>query len=143
MKLRHFNRQLYLLFCISLLYVILASTAGCKKTSINKSTFPKEVNIEYRISTVAGTSTELSNGAYTNATGGNNFFDNSPLPYLMKVKRTVEQGEAIAIAFTDKNDNSNSVSTIKCDIIVNGETVASKSFSGQSPILGSLAYVFR
>lgn len=128
---------------ISLVIVFSFFVLSCKKNRGNASRYPREVNIEYRVTKVSGSSSELAYGSYTNATGGNNFFDNAPIPFTVKFRRSVEQGEAIAFAFTENNNGQNTSSTLRAEILVDNQVKESKLFSGSSPVIGSIAYVFQ
>lgn len=99
------------------------------------STYPKEVNIEYRVSAVSGVTT--GRVLYVNSTGGNTTIDQVSLPYSVKLKRTVNQLDDLGLSFSAVASGE-----AKSEILVDNQVVASKTFSGTSYLSDTVVYLF-
>lgn len=102
----------------------------------NNNSYPKDVNVEYRVTAISG----VSNGdvLYANASGGNTSVDNVSLPYSVKFKRTVKQSDNLAIGYSKTGSGE-----VKIEILVNDQVVQTQSFSSTSYVTGTVVYLFQ
>jgi Mycobacterium membrane protein len=131
--------QFKMRLCLFMLPLVLiaALSAGCSKDDAgNGNTYPKTVSVEYKLIPTAGI-TNASTIVYTNETGGNSSLSNTALPFSAKFSRSVNRSTGIAVGVTASGNGS-----IRCEIIVDGKVIVSETYTGNSVITGSSAYVF-
>lgn len=127
------------ILAILLSFAMLATS--CKKDNNNDNPgsggYPKEVTIEYRVTT---TTSNLKNASVTvtNETGGTATEDAATLPFSKKFKRTVKQYDVLTISGT-----STVAGNLKLEILVNDKVVTSETYSSTSIVLGSTGYIFQ
>lgn len=128
---KHPMKIIALLLSVSLL-------VSCKKDKDDSpsSGFPKEVNIEYRVTTTTS-GLNAADVTYTNETGGLSRIDAAALPFSKKVKKTVNQYDVIGISTT-----ANVGGNLKAEILVNDKVVKTETFSGTSSVHGIFSYQF-
>jgi hypothetical protein len=115
-------------------------SASCSKDDDGppppSSSYPKNVSVEYKVSSSSGLSTAGSI-MYTNATGGSTSVSNSSLPFSKKIDITVNRYDNVALSVTHPNGG-----TLKLEILVNNVVVKSQEFSGNPVISGTVPYIF-
>lgn len=130
---------------VNLVFLIIL-TASCSKKdadSTRPDTYPKEVNITYRMSSLSGGISNVTSGSYVNITGGSSAFSEAALPYIKTFKRTVKKLDDIGISFIHNNStNNNTPFIIRLEILVNNNVVKTESYSGTSGVIGSIVYLF-
>lgn len=122
---------------VKLMVLLMAVTllGSCSKSKDTPAGYPKEVSIEYRItSSTPGFNT--GEVTYINADGGNTTIDDAPIPFSKKLKRNVNK-------LDHANVNLNAgAGTARLEILVNDKVVESKTFTSTSYVLGSIVYLF-
>ncbi len=98
--------------------------------------YPKEVTIEYRVTTTTSTLKKAS-VTYINETGGHSTDDAAALPFSKKFKKSVKQYDVILVSGMALVGGN-----FTLEILVNDKVVKTESFSGTSTITGSTAYGF-
>ena len=131
------------LFNVIVATLIIIFTQSCSSDGNNSNapdTYPKEVNITYKMT---GTGGPVTSGSYVNDTGGSTTFEEVPLPYVRTFTRTVNQLDDIGISFIHNNSgNENTAFTIKLEILVNNVLVKTETYNGTSGAIGSIVYLF-
>jgi hypothetical protein len=113
--------------------VVMFASCGKDKDGPGQSgSYPKEVSIEYRVTTSSGLA--KINISYTNETGGHTVLSDSAIPFTKKFKRTVNMGDDASVGVTS--------CTVKVEILVNDKVVKSEVFSGNEIISGSVIFPF-
>jgi hypothetical protein len=112
---------------------------GCKKDDDDDTPapgkYPKEVTIEYRITSTTGVN--KADVTYTNETGGMSNIDNAAIAFSKKFKRTVKQYDVLGLSFS-VSANGN----LKGEILVDDKVVATQTFTGTSVIVGIMQHAF-
>lgn len=116
------------------LFVMLLSSYGCKKDDNKNPGYPKTVTIEYKITATGINKCDI---IYTNETGGNTSLTDQALPFSKKFVRTVKQFDALSLGITALGNGS-----IKAEMFVDNNLVKTETFSGNSVIVGTPAYIF-
>lgn len=131
---KHPVRILTLLLSCALLFT------ACKKDKDENPAggggYPKDVTIEYRVTTTTST-LKKAGVTYINETGGHSTEDAVALPFSKKFKKNVKQYDVILI-----QGSAYEAGNLKLEILVNDKVVKTESFSGTSIITGSTAYGF-
>ncbi|AXY72858.1 hypothetical protein D3H65_02235 [Paraflavitalea soli] len=127
---KHPVKIIALLLSASLLF-------SCKKDKDNdNSSYPKDVTIEYRVTTTTS-GLNAADVNYTNETGGMSSIDLAPIPFSKKITKRVNQYEVIGLSVTAiKNGN------LKTEILVNDKLVKTETYTSTSVIHGTLAHQF-
>lgn len=127
------------ILAVLLSFAMLATSCKKDKDNDNPGTggYPKEVTIEYRVTTTTST---LKNArvTVTNETGGTATIDAAVLPFSKKFKKTVKQYDVLTISGT-----SGVAGNLKLEILVNDKVVTSETYSSTSVVVGSTGYVFQ
>ncbi|WP_442587551.1 hypothetical protein ACSBL2_16010 [Pedobacter sp. AW31-3R] len=128
--------KLFTLPCLVLTILFTSCSKDDNDGPEGDNSYPKEVNIEYRVTSVSG----ITGGdvLYTNSTGGQTSVDNISLPYSVKLKRTVNQYDNLALNFSAQGNGE-----VKAELLVEDKVVETKNFSGTSFISGSAVYLFQ
>jgi hypothetical protein len=111
---------------------------SCKKDddAPSGSGFPKEVNIEYKVTATAGNLTK-SDVTYTNETGGISSVDDAALPFSKKIKKTVDKYEVLAISTTSTLPGG-----LKAEILIDNKVVKTETYTGNTIVHGIFTYQF-
>lgn len=112
---------------------------SCKKDKDNDDApggFPKEVNIEYKVTATAGNLTK-ADVTYTNETGGISTVDNAALPFSKKLKKTVDKYEVIAISTTSALPGG-----LKAEILIDNKLAKTETYTGNTIVHGIFTYQF-
>lgn len=100
------------------------------------ASYPKTVTIEYK---VTSSDIQKCDIYYVNESGGNAIVDDAALPFSKKITRTVNRMDHATVDVTAIGSGS-----VKGEILVNNEVVATKTFSGTgSAFGGSTVHVFQ
>lgn len=114
--------------------LIISLVASCKKSgSDTVNTYPKQVNITYRVSST--TTNNLVSITHDNETGGQTTVNNPLLPFTKTITKTVNKYNIITLGYF-----VNPAQTIKLEILVNNEVV--KSQVSDSPN-SAMSYTFQ
>lgn len=123
------------LFMVAFIFSASFSSCSGKKTE-NRNLYPKEVMIQYKVTSTSGLST--ANIIYTNETGGNTSLSNQSLPFTISFKRIVKQYDIIALTGSVFTSGS-----LKFEILIDGTLVDSKTATGTNSVSGSAGYAFQ
>lgn len=126
-----------------LLLAVVALWSSCKKDSNSpgpgsSAGYPKEVTIEYRVSSSSGL-TEYYHISFDNETGGDTDLWDGTLPFSKVMKQTVKQGDSYYLYVSAQSDDDGSVTT---EILVDGKVVATNTHTSNSGPSGSVSYYF-
>jgi hypothetical protein len=114
------------------LITLLASS--CKKSDSGTSnSYPKQVDITYRVSST--TIDSLESITYDNQTGGQTTADNPVLPFTKTFKRTVDKYTIITLGYF-----VNPAQTVKLEILVNNQLVKSQVYTNPN---AAMSYTFQ
>lgn len=114
--------------------LVILFTASCKKSgSDTGNTYPKQVNITYRVSSTATNS--LVSITYDNETGGQTTVNNPSLPFTKTITKTVNKNNIITLGYF-----VNPAQTVKLEILVNNQVVKSQSYSNPN---SAMSYTFQ
>lgn len=129
--------------CIASLLIILSVLVftGCSDKDNPLDSYPRTVDIEYRITCTAGNVTNANSGSYTNETGGDSGLSNYALPFSKTIRRSVDFGDIITLGAWHNNSAVGAFS-LKLDILVNGSVKKSQTFSDPSAINAAISYSF-
>ena len=137
---KHLSKTKLLKFTVAPCLMPFMLVTSCSKDNDEQpeagNSYPKEVNIEYKITSTTGLAT--ADILYVNETGGRTSVDNVTLPYSIKFKRTVNNLDNAAISFSESASG-----TAKSEILVDDKVVKTESFSGTSYISGTILYLFQ
>ena len=121
-KMRNLKKLLY----VALPLMVLAILASCKKKdSVDdpRKNYPKDVQIEYRVTAVSG-NPGLVNISYNNETGADTRLSDQPLPFVKKISKKVTYGEVLLLG---TSGNIQFTGSIKLEILVDGKSVTSET----------------
>lgn len=126
---------------VRILALLLSATLlfSCKKDKDNDDTpsgFPKEVNIEYKVTATAGNLTK-ADVTFTNETGGISSVDDAALPFSKKLKKTVNKYEVLAISTTSTLPGG-----LKAEILIDNKVVKTETYTGNTVVHGIFSYQF-
>lgn len=127
---KHPVKMIALLLSVSLLF-------SCKKDKDgDNSSYPKDVTIEYRITTTTS-GLNAADVTYTNETGGMSNIDLAALPFSKKFTKRVNQYETLGLSTTATKGGN-----LKAEILVNDKVVKTETYTGTSIVHGVLPYQF-
>lgn len=126
----------FLVFPCLLLMLLTSSCSKDDDPAPGGEKFPKEVNIEYRITSVRGI--QSGDVIYHNETGGTTILDKVSLPYSVQFKRTVKFSDNLALSF-----NTIGSGEVKAEILVDGKVVTTENYAGTSVISGTAVHIFQ
>jgi len=113
---------------------IILLVASCKKSDSNTdNTYPKQVNITYRVSST--TSNNLVSITYDNETGGQTTVNNPALPFTKSITKTVNKYGIITLGYF-----VNPAQTVKLEILVNNQVVKSQEYTNPN---SAMSYTFQ
>jgi hypothetical protein len=127
---------------LKFLAILLFATVfiSCKKDKDDDdgspSSYPKDVTIEYRITTPTS-AIKNADVTYTNETGGLSNLDAAALPFSKKFTRKVNRYDNVALSVTSTIGGS-----IKTEILVNDKVVTTQTFTGTSIVHGVVPHIF-
>jgi len=137
---KYLSRRKFFKFSIAPCMLLLMLVTSCSKDNDDQpetaNTYPREVSIEYRITSTTGLST--ADVLYVNETGGRTSIDRATIPYSLKFKRTVKSMDNTAISFS-----TSASGTATSEILVDDKVVKTESFSGTSYISGTILHLFQ
>lgn len=114
--------------------VFLLFTASCKKTdSGSGGTYPRQVSITYRVSSITTNSLVLI--TYDNESGGQATVGTPVLPFTKTISRTVSKYTVITVGFA-----VNPAQTVKLEILVNNTVVKSQEYTAAN---SAMSYTFQ
>ena len=114
--------------------IIILLATSCKKSDTNNdNTYPKQVDITYRVSST--TASSLVSITYDNETGGQTTANNPALPFTKTITKTVNKYNIITLGYF-----VNPAQTVKLEILVNNEVVKSQSYSNPN---SAMSYTFQ
>lgn len=96
--------------------------------------YPRTVSIEYR---VTSSNLEVTDVIFANETGGNSIESDVALPFSKKFSRSVKLHDHASIAVTTHGDGQ-----LNVEILVDDEVVETKTYSGDSLVMGTTVYIF-
>lgn len=121
--------------------LLLIVLTACSKSNDVKPVYPKNVTVEYRITSTTGI-TKVTSMSYTNASGGTTSLTDTPLPFIVRFDRTVSLGDDLGLSVLHNNSLSSSFFDLKLEIFVNNELVNMKTYEGTNNIIGAIVYLF-
>jgi len=108
--------------------------ASCKKTDSNTdTTYPKQVDITYRVSST--TTNSLVSITYDNETGGQTTANNPALPFTKTITKTVNKYDIITLGYF-----VNPAQTVKLEILANNQVVKSQVYTSPN---SAMSYTFQ
>ncbi|TBX69891.1 hypothetical protein EZL74_05605 [Flavobacterium silvisoli] len=115
----------------ALIFSLLLSSCSSDSSS-NTTSYPKNVEIMYRVTSTTTNSTAIVQ--YKNETGGNTDVTNASLPYTKSLQRTVNKNDVLSLGY-----GTNTNQTVKLEILVGNTVVKSQTFQSTS---GAVTYLF-
>ena len=114
------------------LLILLA--ASCKKSGSGDDTsYPKQVNITYRVSSTTGNS--LVSITYDNESGGLTTVNNPGLPFSKSITKTVNKYNIITLGYF-----VNPAETVRLEILINNQVVKSQDYNSPN---AAMSYTFQ
>lgn len=115
---------------------------SCKKS--NDATpgagYPKEVTIEYKLTTVKGSLSTAEMVGYTNESDGRTTLTNVSLPFSKTIKRTVKFGDMQTLSVF--HTNTGGACSVKMEILVNGKVAKTQTEETTDHLNGAIEYPF-
>lgn len=107
--------------------------ASCSKDDVlGTDKYPKQVSVTYKVTSNTTSSAFLVQ--YRNETGGTVDVPNAALPYTKTFSMTASQSDILSLAY-----GTNTIQTVKLEILVDNSVVKSQEFSTTS---GAIVYLF-
>ncbi len=126
-------------FVLGMLSLLVVTTSiGCKKDDSSSSSYPKDVTIEFKVTNITGVSSV--DVTYPNETGGLVNANNVALPWSRSFTRNVKFNDVLLMGVSATG--ASATAKIKCDILINGTVVATKSPEG-STIYDQVLHTFQ
>lgn len=120
-------------FNIAILLLFISVVTSCKKDkSDTGGSYPKQVNIVYKVSSTTASSATIVQ--YRNETGAIIDVANANLPYTKNVTRTVNKNDVLSLGY-----GTNTSQTVTLEILVNNVSVKSQPFTQTA---GAITYLF-
>ena len=129
---------------IFFLFLVLFVLFSCSKDDNNES-YPKSVEVEYKVSSTTGNFNSIDNITYTNASGGDTTVEDIPLPFSIKFNKTVNRHEYVSIlaSHIEFDTDGNPVPIgFKLDLLIDGVVVETENFNSTSSLTGTINHVF-
>lgn len=107
------------------------------------NSYPRTVDITYRITCTTGNVTIINNASYKNETGGTTNLANVSLPFSQTVRKSVARSEVIVLsAFHNNSGSPTPAFALKLEILVNGSVEKTETYSDPSRLNIAMAYGF-
>lgn len=120
-------------FNIAILVLSISIITSCKKDKSNSGTsYPKQVNIVYKVS--SSTTSTAAIVQYRNENGNIIEVSNASLPYTKSITRTVNKNDVLSLGYGTNTDQ-----TVTLEIMVNNASVKSQQFTQTA---GAIIYLF-
>lgn len=118
-----------------LIGLIMFLATSCKKSDYDtgNSSYPKQVNITYRVSST--TIDSLVSIMYDNESGGQTSADNPKLPFTKTITKMVNKYNIITLGYF-----VNPAQTVKLEILVNNQVVKSQVYTSPN---SAMSYTFQ
>ncbi len=118
--------------------------SSCKKDGGGSgNSYPRTVDITYKISCTTGNVTVINDASYNNETGGITNLANVSLPFSQTVRKSVALGETIRLAaFHNNTGSATPAFALKLEILVNGSVEKTETFSDPGRLNVAMAYGF-
>lgn len=114
--------------------LIVLLVVSCKKSdSGTDSTYPKQVNITYRVSST--TTNSLVSITYDNETGGQTTASNPTLTFTTTITKTVNKNDIVTLGYF-----VNPAQVVKLEILVNNVVVKSQEYTSPN---SAMSYAFQ
>jgi len=124
-------KQINSILFIALFYLVMLS---CKKSdSGTDNTYPKQVDITYRVSST--TTNNLVSITYDNETGGQTTVNTPTLPFTKTITKTVTKNNIVTLGYF-----VNPAQTVKLEILVNNQVVKSQDYTSPN---SAMSYTFQ
>jgi len=108
--------------------------ASCKKPdSTVENTYPKQVDITYRVSSI--TTNSLVSITYDNETSGQTTVSNPALPFTKTITKTVNKNTIITLGYF-----TNPAQTVKLEVLVDNAVVKSQEYTSPN---AAMSYTFQ
>ncbi|WP_155990034.1 hypothetical protein [Terrimonas ferruginea] len=119
--------------------------SSCKKDGGGSgNSYPRTVDITYKITCTTGNVTVINDASYNNETGGITNLTNVTLPFSQTVRKSVTLGEVIRIAaFHNNSGSATPAFALKLEILVNGSVEKTETFSDPGRLNIAMAYGFQ
>lgn len=112
---------------------IILLAASCKKTDSGNETYPKQVDITYRVSST--TTNNVVSITYDNETGGQTTVNNPSLPFTKTITKTVNKYNIVTLGYF-----VNPAQTVKLEILVDNQVLKSQGYTAAN---ASMSYTFQ
>lgn len=124
-------KQINSILFIALFYLVMLS---CKKSdSGTDNTYPKQVDITYRVSST--TTNNLVSITYDNETGGQTTVNTPTLPFTKTITKTVTKNNIVTLGYF-----VNPAQTVGLEILVNNTVVKSQEYTSSN---SAMSYTFQ
>ncbi|SDM39173.1 hypothetical protein [Siphonobacter aquaeclarae] len=124
-----------------LLFFVVLLMGSCKKgADTPDGGYPKEVTIEYKLTTVKGSLSTAEMVGYTNESDGRTTLTNVSLPFSKTIKRTVKFGDMPTLSVF--HTNTGGACSIKMEILVNGKVAKTQTEETTDHLNGAMVYPF-
>ena len=124
-----------------LLFFVVLLMGSCKKgTDTPGGGYPKEVTIEYKLTTVKGSLSTAEMVGYTNESDGRTTLTNVSLPFSKTIKRTVKFGDMPTLSVF--HTNTGGACSVKMEILVNGKVAKTQTEETTDHLNGAIVYPF-
>jgi hypothetical protein len=114
---------------------------ACSKSNDPKPVYPKDVLVEYRITSTSNLN-KVTTLSYTNATGGTTTLSDANIPFSLKFTRTVNIGDDLGISVLHNNSAVGDLFNVKLDIFVDNIQVKTETFEGTDSVIGAIVHLF-
>lgn len=120
-------------FNLAILVLSISIITSCNKDKSNSgTTYPKEVNIVYKVSSTTTSTAAIVQ--YRNENGNIIEVSSASLPYSKSITRTVNKNDVLSLGY-----GTNSDQTVTLEIMVNNASVKSQQFTQTA---GAITYLF-
>ena len=122
-------------------FILAVFLVACNKSDDPKPAYPKDVSVEYRITTTKAIA-KVTSVSYTNATGGTTNVSDTPIPFSVKFDRTVNLGDDLGLSVLHNNSASGNSFDLTLEILVNGKVEKTETFEGTHSVIGAIVHLF-
>jgi hypothetical protein len=118
-------------------------TTSCKKDSDTTTpTYPKKVQVGYRMSVTQGSLAKVTFISYVNSSGGTTNLDDVSLPYTLDFSTTVNKLDDFSLSFFENRPTGSEMLGIKLELLVDGKVMKTETFESSSSLSGAAVYFF-